>query len=173
MFCIKTNYFRQIMNKIPIPTIFILTFAMLILAPMTGDAGSKSFPKAPWSVHYEDGSANGYRFHRDSESDDAHFQYSPVQPKDSSTGMYSGGEPANGVMKPKQVEELWKRILKLESDAKLRAEARIKGTGAFHIKESTLNRDFIIVAGPELDSWNKFLSAFRRGKQGLISPRIE
>ena len=84
--------------------------------------------------------------------------------------MYSGGEPANGVLSTKQVEEVWQRILRLESDTKLRETERMKGTGAFGLKIPSGNRNFIIRDGPALVAWNQFLSAFRRGKQGLILP---
>ena len=158
------------MKTLSIPTTFILAVALLCLAPSTSHAGSTPVPNAPWLVTYSDGSANGYRFWRDSEAEAAHFEYSPVQPGKSSTGMYSGGEPANGVLNPKQVEEVWQRIVRLEADTKLHAAERMKGTGAFGLKASSGNRNFIIKDGPALVAWNQFLSAFRRGKQGLVSP---
>jgi hypothetical protein len=158
------------MKTFSIPTTFIFAVALLCLAPSTSHAGSSPVPKAPWLVTYSDGSANGYRFWRDSEGEAAHFEYSPVQPSKSSTGMYSGGEPANGVLKPKQVEEVWQRIVRLEADTKLHAAERMKGTGAFGLKAPSGNRNFIIKDGPALVGWNQFLSAFRRGKQGLILP---
>ncbi len=158
------------MKTFPIPTILILLIAMLWVAPETSLAGMREAPKAPWLVTYHDGSGNGYRFWKDSEGEDARFEYSPVQPKESSTGMYSGGEPAKGVLSSKQVRELWERILRLESDATLREEARAKGTGTFGLKDPSGNREFIIKACPQLLAWNQFLSIFRRGEQGLISP---
>ena len=158
------------MKTFPIPTTFIFAMALLCLAPSTSHAGSSLAPKAPWLVTYYDGSANGYRFWKDSESEDAHFEYSPVQPKESSTGMYSGGQPANGVLNPRQIEEVWQRILRLESDTKLRETERMKGTGAFALQAPGANRKFILKDGPALVAWNQFLSAFRRGKQGLILP---
>jgi len=158
------------MKTFSIPATFIFAIALLGLAPSTSHAGSSPVPKAPWLVTYSDGSANGYRFWRDSEGEAAHFEYSPVQPKESSTGMYSGGESANGVLNPRQVEEVWQRILRLESDTKLRETERMKGTGAFAVKTSGGNRKFIIKDGPALVAWNQFLSSFRRGKQGLILP---
>jgi hypothetical protein len=152
------------------PTTFIFAVALLCLAPSTSHAGSSLVPKAPWLVTYSDGSANGYRFWKDSEGQVAHFEYSPVQPRESSTGMYSGGEPANGVLNPKQVEEVWQGIVRLEADTKLHAAERMKGTGAFALKVPGGDRKFTIKDGPSLVAWNQFLSAFRRGKQGLILP---
>ena len=84
--------------------------------------------------------------------------------------MYSGGEPAKGVLNPGQIEEVWRRIDRLESDAKLHAAERMKGTGAFGLKAPSGNRNFIVKDGPALVDWNQFLSAFRRGKQRLILP---
>jgi hypothetical protein len=73
-------------------------------------------------------------------------------------------------LNPKQVEEVWQRIVRLEADTKLHAAERMKGTGAFGLKASSGNRTFIIKDSPALVAWNQFLSAFRRGKQGLILP---
>jgi len=84
--------------------------------------------------------------------------------------MYSGGEPAKGVLSPAQIEEAWQRIVRLESDTKLHAAERMKGTGAFGLKAPSGNRNFIIKDSPALADWNQFLSAFRRGKQRLILP---
>lgn len=95
------------MNPSPIPTL-ILALALLWVAPAS-IAGLRVAPKAPWLATYHDGSGNGYRFWKDSENQGARFEYSPVQPKESSTGMYGGGEPANGVLNSKQAEELWQR----------------------------------------------------------------
>ena len=52
--------------------------------------------EAPWSVAYRDGSGNGFRFWRESEGEDARFEYAPVTPETSSSGIYSGGEPNEG-----------------------------------------------------------------------------
>ena len=157
------------MKTSAIPATFILAIALLCLAPSTSHAGSP-VPKAPWLVTYSDGSANGYRFWKDSEGEDARFEYSPVQPKESSTGMYSGGQPANGVLNPEQIEGIWQRVLRLESDTKLRETERMKGTGAFALNAPGGDRKFIIKNGPALAAWNEFLSSFRRGKQGLVRP---
>jgi len=148
----------------------IFAMALLCLVPSTSHAGSSLIPRAPWLLTYHDGSANGYRFWKDAEGEDAHFEYSPVQPSKSSTGMYSGGEPAKGVLSPAQIEEAWQRIVRLESDTKLHAAERMKGTGAFGLKAPSGNRNFIIKNGPALADWNQLLSAFRRGKQRLILP---
>jgi len=158
------------MNTRSIPATFILAVALLCQAPSTSRAGSTVVPKAPWVATYYDGSANGYRFWKNSEGEAAHFEYSPVQPRESATGMYSGGQPANGVLNPKQTEAVWQRILRFESDTKLHEAERKKGTGAFGVKAPSGDRKFIIKDGPALVAWNQFLSAFRRGKQGLISP---
>lgn len=158
------------MKTIAISTTFILAIAFVCLAPSTSHAGSSVVPKAPWVVTYYDGSANGYRFWKNSEGEDAHFEYSPVQPRESATGMYGGGQSANGVLHPKQTEAVWQRILRFESDTKLQEAERKKGTGAFGVKAPNGDRKFIIKDGPALVAWNQFLSAFRRGKQGLISP---
>ena len=151
-------------------TTFVLIFAALGFIPAMSWAGSKEAPKAPWLVTYHDGSANAYRFWKDEDGKEAQFDYAPVQPKDSSTGMYSGGNPKKGTLSQKQERAIWQRIKKLEADSSIRAEDRMKGTGAFRLKEGSGSRDFIINNSKQLEDWNQFLSVFRSGKQGLISP---
>jgi len=140
------------------------------IIPVTSYAASQGSPQAPWQVIYRDGSDNGYKFWKDTEGETARFEYSPIQPKESSTGMYSGGEPTKGVLKPEQVEELWQRARRLGADLSLRAEGRMKGTGVFNVKEPKAYLEFTIARGPQLAAWDQFLSAFRRGTPGLVSP---
>ncbi len=116
----------------------------------------------PWSVIYHDGSANGFRFWKDSSAESARFEYSPVKPEESSTGRYSGGEERKGKMKDGSALQLWRWIRRLESDTSLHTKARNKGTGAFVVKESSGDqRDFIIEDGPLLREFNQFLARFR------------
>ena len=85
--------------------------------------------------------------------------------------MYSGGEPANGVLNPKQVEEVWQRIVRLEADTKLHAAQRMKGTGAFGLKVPSGNRNFIIKDGPALVAWNNSCRLSSR-KQVNLAPSV-
>jgi hypothetical protein len=105
-------------------------------------------PKPPWSVTYHDGSANCYRI--ESATDGASFEYIPITPAQSSTGLYSGGDPRSGQLDAAGLEALWQRIRVLESDASIHTEHRGKGTGRFIVSDETGTRTFIVEFGTQL-----------------------
>ena len=115
-------------------------------------------PSAPWSIAYFDGSANAYHFVTD--GDVTTFEYRPVTPERSSTGMYSGGEPRTARLDAAQVAELWRQIRELESNPELHSADRMKGTGAFHLTDAAGTRGFIIVRGPALLAFDELVGAF-------------
>jgi hypothetical protein len=118
--------------------------------------------RAPWSVTYHDGSGNGLRFRKDAEGEGAQFEYTPVRPENSSTGSYSGGEPKSGRMSERRARELWRWVRRLEADASLRADSRMKGTGAFSLTEPAGGaREFIVKRSAPLSEFDKFLAPFR------------
>jgi len=112
-------------------------------------------PSAAWSIAYSDGSANAYQLASDGEA--ATFEYRPVTPERSSTGMYSGGEPRTGRLDAVQVAELWRQVRDLEANAQLRATDRMKGTGAFWLTDAAGTRDFIILRGPALLAFDELV----------------
>lgn len=116
-------------------------------------------PETPWSVSYHDGSGNAFQFERAEES--ASYTYSPVTPERSSTGMYSGGNPAAGPLGEEQVAELWKRLLELEAATAAHTEERGKGTGAFRIVTPVGERSFIVERGDLLKAFDEFLAALK------------
>lgn len=125
-------------------------------------------PKAPWSLTYHDGSGNGYRFRQAAAKDSARFEYSPIQPHNSSSGVYSGGKPKKGTVSARQAAQLWQWVRKLEADTSLRADSRMMGTGAFRWKEgagsSGRERNLLVKGGPLLREFDAFLSPFRDRK---------
>ena len=139
----------------------VVTFSTYLLAATAAEE-EKPAPQAPWSVSYRDGSGNGYRFWKVSKKESARFAYSPVQPKNSSTGLYSGGKPKKGTLDVKRAGQLWQRVRRLEKDASLRIENREKGTGAFILREpATRERTFIIKRGSSVADFDLFLKPFR------------
>jgi len=110
-----------------------------------------------WSISYSDGSANGYRF--EGERDGATFEYIPVRPEQSSTGMYSGGEPRAGRLAAPAVEALRGRVTALEANAALHVADRMKGTGRFAVDDGGGVRTFIIRRGPELSAFDAFVAS--------------
>jgi hypothetical protein len=72
---------------------------------------------------YLDGSANEFTVAPD------RLVYNPVRPEDSSTGMYSGGEPADVVVTPEQFAALEELIARLIGDTAHHIADRTKGSG--------------------------------------------
>lgn len=117
-----------------------------------------------WTLTYADGAANVYIFSRASAGAAVAFEYVPVTPELSSTGHYSGGEPAKASLEPRdpRIDELWRRIEALEADPALHTDARAKGTGAFSVTTPSGERQFIVLAGSALADFHAFVATFRR-----------
>jgi len=135
---------------------WLLLSPLFLIFPLSQSCGGEKV-QPPWSLSYSDGSGNSLRFAQDREDGSAEFEYLPVRPENSSTGIYSGGEPRQGRLDAKQVKELQKHLGKLESDASLRVEDRDKGTGAFTVREGDKSRSFILKNSPALSEFNDFL----------------
>jgi len=124
---------------------------------------------APWSVTYHDGSGNGFRFWKGAEGEGARFEYTPIRPENSSTGFYSGGEPRSGRLDDRRARELWRWVRRLEADASLHTDSRMKGTGAFSLTgPGGGTREFIIKGSTPLSKFNKFLAPFRGGVSRML-----
>lgn len=110
-----------------------------------------------WSIDYADGAANTYRFRVDGEV--ARFEYIPITPAQSSTGMYSGGDPRSGTLDAAALAALWIHVRALAANTAVHVEDRGKGTGAFRVVEGSTTRDFIIARGPALAAFDSFVAA--------------
>jgi hypothetical protein len=120
---------------------------------------------APWSVTYHDGSGNGFRFWEDLEEAGALFEYSPVLPETSSSGVYCGGEVRKGRVDDQHIGEPWRSVRMLEAESSLRAGSRMMGTGAFRLQDPDGGaREFIVCDGPLLCEFNEFLAPFRKAR---------
>lgn len=115
----------------------------------------------PWSLTYRDGSGNGFRFWQEAEEEAAHFTYTPVTPAMSSSGVYSGGEPQEGVLDAAQIESLWQEALRLEADTTLHINARMMGSGVFSLTTPEGKRSFLVKGGAALRTFNELVGAFR------------
>lgn len=113
----------------------------------------------PWSLLYSDGNANRYRFWQDGAV--AQYEYVPVRPEESSTGQYSGGQPARGTLTPDQVDVLWREIDALMANPALHSEHRSKGTGMFSITTPHGERRVIVAMGDDLRAFDQHLDAYR------------
>ena len=89
-------------------------------------ASSVAIPVAPWRVVVADGSNNVTRV--ESTGAAVGWVYEPMTPERSSSGVYSGGEPAAGTLDPAATEALWTAVSQALSDASGHAQARAMGT---------------------------------------------
>ena len=98
----------------------------------------------PWTVEYHDGNANTYQITRLAESEPARFTYTPITPLQSSSGVYSGGDPTSGPLSPEQTQTLWTHLRSLRADTTGHAERRFKGTGSIAWQTPDDSAQFLI-----------------------------
>lgn len=116
-------------------------------------------PPAPWSLSYRDGSGNITRIWRETAGADPRWAYHPVQPLQSSSGSYSGGEPGLGKLDPATVLTLWERILAAEGGPA--ADPGQMGTGLLRIEAPGGARELGLAGCPTLSSMETFLASLR------------
>jgi hypothetical protein len=115
-----------------------------------------------WQLRYFDGSGNSYSFRREAGSSAATFDYKPVTAKQSSSGVYSGGDPASGTLTPEQETELLKRVASLETDTQSHTTARTMGSGSFRHETDGNESAFVVNNGQALRDFNAFLGNLRK-----------
>lgn len=103
----------------------------------------------PWRVDYHDGSGNHVVFWQE-RPDEAEFEYIPIQPKHSSSGVYSGGQPQQGRLTAARVQQLWLQLSTLPKDTTQHVTKRMKGTGAFRLQEGPRVTQFLLGDGSAL-----------------------
>ncbi len=117
------------------------------------------------TLDYADGSANQYRVacSEASADADAEVSYTPVTPRQSSSGSYSGGAPwrARLAAADPRLAALLEQVAALEADVALHAEARSKGTGAVTLTTAAGTRSFLVAPGAALRALDAALAALR------------
>jgi hypothetical protein len=116
-------------------------------------------PDAPWTLAYADGSANSYKIWSD--ADGAAFEYDPITPAESSTGMYSGGDPRAGRVDATTLASIWQQVRDLEANTAEHSPDRNKGTGSFSITEPSGQRAFIVNRTPALLAFDELLAGLK------------
>lgn len=112
------------------------------------DAGPET---GPWTVHVSDGSGNTTTATMDVGASAARWRYAPVTPETSSSGSYSGGEPAAGTLSVVQVRELWSLVHALEAATAYHVADRALGTTQVMVESSVGKRSFILSPGSAAD----------------------
>ncbi len=123
-----------------------------------GESQIEKLPAAPWSLRYHDGSNNGYLIQQEKADGLITFRYEPVQPAESSSGTYSGGEPRQVALSHAQAGSLWSRALALSRNTDLHAEARRMGSGLFGLEFAGETLRFILPSRSELSDWERVLA---------------
>ncbi len=107
-----------------------------------------------------DGSGNRYEFSvvRNAE---AYVQgrvvYSPVQPEESSSGIYSGGEAFDRELTSDRSSDIWSTLLNLQGNSDIHVQARSMGTGRITISSPAGNERFLVQSGPDFDKLIRLL----------------
>jgi hypothetical protein len=114
----------------------------------------------PWSLRYADGSGNSTRVWSDGEL--LQWSYDPVRPEQSSSGTYSGGEPAQGKGEPQDANLVWTLLRSLEADGSLHTDARAMGTGMVTISTPSGERSFLLQGGEHLVAFEAALDTLRQ-----------
>lgn len=114
-----------------------------------------------WILNFADGSGNQYTITSDAADAKAHLVYTPMTPEHSSSGVYSGGSPADIQISAENTSELWRRVSALQNDPSQHSEARSMGTGTFRTKNAEGEARFLIRMGAKLNDFTSFLTSLR------------
>lgn len=87
---------------------------------------------------YADGSANAYRLTTSS------LEYIPVKKEESSTGMYSGGDPKNVTITQTQYESISELLESAMNNETIHIKDRIKTSGVIRITTDGTTKSCII-----------------------------
>ncbi|HEY3406288.1 MAG TPA: hypothetical protein VGK59_23030 [Ohtaekwangia sp.] len=92
------------------------------------------------AIHYEyaDGSANRYVITA------TQLEYIPVKPEESSTGMYSGGEPKKVTITPQQFEAVQRALEQAINTPSIHIPDRMKTSGLIIRKEGDKTSQYIL-----------------------------
>ena len=114
-----------------------------------------------WTLLFADGSGNQYSLSSPGTEAPGHLVYTPVRPENSSSGVYSGGDPADLELSAADNAELWAHLRALQEDEGLHVTARGMGTGQFSMSTPNGNARFIVRMGSELSAFTKRLENLR------------
>lgn len=99
----------------------------------------------PWRISYSDGSGNATEVWSDGAT--VSWRYDPVTPKESSSGTYSGGAPAQGSAPVAAAGPLWVALRTLEAAPDAHTDTRTMGTSVFTVTTPAGQRQMMVVYG--------------------------
>lgn len=75
-----------------------------------------------------DGSNNRYQLNKDEKTNSFLLQYQPISPEQSSSGIYSGGQPQSLNLNAENAEKLQQQIIELGTKPELHSKSREMGS---------------------------------------------
>lgn len=114
-----------------------------------------------WTLIFADGSGNQYTVTSAEKTGEARLVYNPVTPEQSSSGVYSGGAPADVQILAGNTSELWRRVDDLEQNTSRHAKGRSMGSGSFRTKTPAGESRFLISMSDELRAFTTLISSLR------------
>jgi hypothetical protein len=112
-----------------------------------------SAPAKAWEIRCADGSNNRWIISMTASAPHGVMEYQPIKASESSSGLYSGGEPRRSELEPGVALEIRHMSDRLAADTSLHATTRLMGTGLITITEAGSKNTFILASGPALDEW--------------------
>jgi len=128
------------------------------LASSKAAADAGALEPAPWRLAYTDGSNNSTRLWMEGEA--IAWSYHPVQPKESSSGTYSGGAPGKGQATADAATTVWTKLRHLEATEGTAPDGtRRMGTGWFTVTTPAGERAFVVERSEALKDFEAALRA--------------
>lgn len=126
------------------------------------DRPESGLEPAPWAISWSDGSGNSTRIWQAAPGSTISWSYDPVTPLESSSGTYSGGEPAAGELDEGAAVALWARALAMAEHTELHAEARTKGSLQLELASTERGRQVIVLRPtPVVQGFAETITALR------------
>ena len=125
---------------------------------------------APWEIRYADGAGNLTRMGQGAPGEPISWSYTPVTPETSSSGTYSGGEPAEGTLEEGAALAIWAKAAALLEHTELYVGGREMGTGSLLMYAAEEGeRSMIFKRGEAVDAFEAALAELR-APAGSASP---
>lgn len=105
----------------------------------------------PIKIVYNDGNANSYIIEPNS------FVYDPITPMESSSGVYSGGDPKDFSIDQEKFNAIFIKAEELSKKESIMIDSRQKGTGFLKLTFEKSEKSFYISNCTELDEFEKYL----------------
>ena len=161
-------------------SIFFLLFLFFIFPGVTNLSGDEpgvtkkagqetKLSGDEWELSFSDGSNNNYHFRLNASFPTGILEYDPIQPQESSSGIYSGGEPKNISVSPEIAQQIRERVTRLAADKKNHTEMRTMGSGDFVLKEPSGESRFLYANGKVLTEFTAFLRGLVENPPGKAS----